>query len=83
VKESKAGLSHSQIGNPCRSDSDCLSDGWETCDIKGNDDSGICLHKNLFPLKQKEFWGLIATIAVLTTVNIAGIGGGGTMVPTS
>jgi hypothetical protein len=33
VKESKAGLSHSQIGNPCRSDSDCLSDGWETCDI--------------------------------------------------
>ena len=26
---------------------------------------------------------MIATIAVLTTVNIAGIGGGGTMVPTS
>ena len=51
IKESKAGLSHSSIGNLCLSDSDCLSDGWETCDIQGNDDSGICLHKNLFPLK--------------------------------
>lgn len=38
VKESNAGLSHSQIGNPCRSDSDCLSDGWETCDIQGQDE---------------------------------------------
>ena len=41
------------------------------------------MHKDLFPLKTQEFWGMIGTIGVLTMVNIGGISGGGTMVPTS
>ena len=39
------------------------------------------MHKDVFPMKQLEFWGFFAVIAILWITNVAGIGGGGTVVP--
>ena len=58
-------------------------DGWEFCQKKPNATKGFCAHKDLFPVKTQELWGMIGTITVLFIVNIGGISGGGTMVPTS
>jgi len=66
---------HPFDGSACKKDVDCLSDGWETCQ------EGVCKHKELWPMKGLEFWGMIATFWMLWVANMGGIGGGGTLVP--
>ena len=67
---------HSHRGNTCASDSDCLGNGWEYCT-----DVGLCEHKDIFPLKQLELWGMMVIYAALWLANMGGVGGGGMCVP--
>lgn len=70
-----ARATHPFDGFPCKSDSDCLENGWETCQVNK------CVHKKLWPMKQLEFWGMASVFAILWLANMGGIGGGGTLVP--
>ena len=72
---SLASANHPFEGKSCKKDSECLADGWETCQ------TGVCKHKDLWPMKGLEFWGMIATFFMLWIANMGGIGGGGTLVP--
>lgn len=68
---------HSSIGQTCLVDLDCVSaDGWELCG-----ENGKCIHKALWPMKEMEFWGMIAVILCLLFANTGGVGGGGMLVP--
>lgn len=67
---------HSTQGNPCSSDSDCMSKGWEFCHA-----DGFCQHKDIFPMKESELWGMIFTFGMLWVANMGGVGGGGIVVP--
>jgi hypothetical protein len=64
-----------------------MSNDWEYCKINNQSslnleqETGICFHKVLFPMKEMEFWGMCFTVATLIITNMAGLGGGGTMVP--
>ena len=55
---------------------DCVS-GWETCG------QNLCIHKQLFPLKELEFWGFMAVFGCLWFANMGGMAGGGLVVPIS
>lgn len=48
-----------------------------------NDDSltGVCVHKNVFPMDGFEFCGCILTFIVLFIANCGGVGGGGALIP--
>ena len=67
---------HSHRGDTCLSDSDCLSGGWEYCT-----DEGICEHKDIFPMKELELWGMMVVFGALWLANMGGVGGGGMCVP--
>jgi uncharacterized membrane protein YfcA len=71
---------HSFIGNECSTDSDCQLDGWEYCKIDG-ETQGYCEHKDLFPMKERELWGMIVVFGCLWLANMGGVGGGGMVVP--
>ena len=66
---------NSLIGTQCSSDLDCISDGWEFCD------TGKCQHKQLWPLKELEFWGMFVVFFSMLLANISGGSGGGLGVP--
>lgn len=53
------------------------SSGFESCV------NNSCLHKELLPMNQLEFWGMIVTFLILWITNIGGMGGGGMVVPIS
>jgi hypothetical protein len=79
---------HSNFGQPCSKDLDCMgdktatvTDGWELCGIPEGKTSGSCIHKDLWPLKTLEFWGMIVSFWVLWLANMAGVGGAGMLVP--
>lgn len=44
---------------------------------------GQCAHKDIFPMKPMEFWGLVLTFVILWFTNMGGLGGGGSIVPIS
>ena len=75
-------------GPPCRSDSDC-NVGWETCVFdfgkdaksKANTGFGNCKHKQVFPLKELELWGLLTVFASIWMSNQGGVPGGGVVIP--
>mgnify|MGYP006105654035 CR=1 FL=1 len=71
-----AAATHPFAGETCKSDTDCLGNGWEYCD-----ETKKCVHKKIWPMKQQEFWGMIMVFAVLWVANMGGIGGGGMLVP--
>ena len=74
---------HSLRGNECASDSDCQPNGWEYCKKEGGDTEGYCEHKDLFPMKERELWGMLVVFACLWLANMGGVGGGGMVVPIS
>jgi uncharacterized membrane protein YfcA len=41
----------------------------------------MCEHKGVFPLEQVEFFGLIIVLVILVLANVAGLGGGGIIIP--
>ena len=61
---------HARHGEECSSDDHCLP-SWETCS-----EDGVCKHKDLWPMNQMEFWGMIAVFWTLWVANMGGIGGG-------
>ena len=67
---------HSRRGDTCTIDSDCLSGGWEYCT-----DAGKCEHKDIFPMKELELWGMMVVFGALILANMGGVGGGGMVVP--
>ena len=69
-----------RIGHSCRSDDECLENGWEVCAMTTRFE-GICEHKALFPMKELEFWGMVTVFVILWTANMGGVGGGGMVVP--
>lgn len=52
-----------------------MADGWESCVEQ------VCKHKDIFPMKELELWGMIGVFAVLWYTNMAGLSGGGVVVP--
>lgn len=66
---------HSKDGNHCHVDSDCAADGWETCQ------DSICKHKEIWPLNEVEWWGLLLVAATLFYTSLAGVSGGGLVIP--
>ena len=79
---SRVGGSHPLIRQTCGDNAQCLEDGWEYCDKEeAGSGKGVCKHKSVFPMKGLEFWGYFGVIAILVITNVAGIGGGGTVVP--
>ena len=60
----------------CIFDIDCSTDGYYVCDH-----DLTCVHKNLFPMFQLEFWGYSAVFWCLWFTNMGGMGGGGMLVP--
>ena len=67
---------HPKIGQACSVSSDCAPDGWEVCGEKG-----LCEHKELWPMKTMEFWGMVVCFFVLWVANMGGVGGAGMLVP--
>lgn len=65
------------MGEGCAVDLDCGTDGWEYCDT----DLQKCVHKKLYPMKTIEIYGIIVMTIMIMMAVIAGIGGGGIMVP--
>ena len=66
---------HSFVGQACESDANCADGGWESCI------DSVCKHKDAFPLMEQELWGLIMVAFVLFYTNLAGLSGGGVLVP--
>eukprot|EP00347_Sterkiella_histriomuscorum_P013136 403365874 len=60
----------------CRENADCLNNPFETCSSKG-----ICQHKDVFPILGLEFMGLFLLIVIMSLSTMAGIGGGGVVIP--
>eukprot|EP00347_Sterkiella_histriomuscorum_P016420 403353250 len=59
----------------CDQDQECAS--YQICDS----DSHSCIHKGIFPVKGVEIGGLITISILMTLCTVAGIGGGGDLVP--
>lgn len=60
----------------CSTVADCgSSDYWQCLP------TGFCQHKNLFPPLGAEYGGFIAQFCLLTFANMAGVGGGGLVIP--
>ena len=71
----------SKANEPCKLDTDCNAP-YEVCTIgDGEDGSGFCNHKALFPMLASEFFGLFVVTALLIFTNIGGLGGGGILIP--
>ena len=66
---------HPLIGQKCGTTADCSPDGWEQCE------DGLCVHKELWPLKPMEFWGFVVVFGTLWVANMGGVGGAGMLVP--
>ena len=66
---------HSKHGDTCTYDSDCAGNGWEICH------EDICQHKDIWPLKEAEFWGMLLVAFSLFYTSLAGMSGGGLVVP--
>jgi len=43
----------------------------------------VCQHKNIFPMKELEYYGMLVVMAILWITNMAGIGGAGLVIPLS
>ena len=70
---------YSRQGLDCLSDSDCYSQ-WEFCARRDNEKL-ICVHKDSWPLKPIEWFGFFFTALWLCGSFMAGMSGGGTLVP--
>ena len=64
-------------------DNECDADGWEICKMAHDEITGVCEHKPIFPLKEREFWGFISAMFVLAFANLGGTPGAGLVVPVS
>ena len=60
----------------CLLDSDCEEFPYEVCSSKG-----MCRHKDVFPILGMEFIGLFLLIVIMSLSTMAGIGGGGIVIP--
>ena len=75
-----------RVGETCTIDSDCFDD-FEVCkaDLEviklGEEEIGICEHKEVWPMNTLEWIGNFAVIIVLLTSNCGGLGGGGAVIP--
>ena len=69
--------SYPRAGEPCTSDSDCLTD-FEYCSAS---DGSTCKHKDLFPMLFIENAGELITTLILFLSNCGGLGGGGSLIP--
>jgi hypothetical protein len=61
-------------GDACESDYNC-NEGYETC-VEGK-----CVHKEVFPAKPSEIWGLVAITILMLLCTAGGIGGGVVVAP--
>jgi hypothetical protein len=66
----------SPSGELCSSSLDC-EEGWEICD----ENTSLCAHKGMFPLKGMEVLGCLMIFLALTYSNAGGLGGGGIIIP--
>ena len=74
------------MDEPCTVNDDCFED-FEKC--KGvtskldevDIDSGVCEHKDVWPMNAMEWIGNFVTIIILMASNCGGLGGGGSMIP--
>ena len=76
----EVGAFHSHFGLPCVSNIDCTTT-YEYCNF--NEGAGTCAHKDLWPMEPLEFWGMLFVFGIIWITNIAGLGGGGIVVPIS
>ena len=60
----------------CNVDEDC-NQPFSSCDLELKE----CVHKNIFPMEDWEFAGVLVLTGILALCNAAGIGGGGIIVP--
>ena len=60
---------------PCATDNDCGINQFLQCN------QNICTHKPIFPILPIEIEGTFITIFLLTLAVLAGVGGGGIVVP--
>ena len=84
---------HPKIRNPCTTDTDCI-DLWEYCkpseeephshsedEFQEIQSTGICTHKQPFPMLLSEFIGCFVIVAALMITQAGGIAGGGSLIP--
>ena len=74
---------HSVSGKGCSGDDNCAGGGWEYCHKESGDlrSRGVCKHKDLFPLKEAEFWGIMMVFFLLWQANLGGVAGAGMVLP--
>ena len=70
----------------CESDAQCHEDisDFYTCQKNPrdpDDDQKVCVHKDLFPLRPREWIGTFAFALFMCLANVGGIGGGGIAIP--
>lgn len=68
-------LSSDTSSTTCTVDIDCLNYPYKLCE------GGLCEHKNIFPIYPLEFTGIIVLPIIMALCTIAGIGGGGVVIP--
>lgn len=64
-----------QESTSCMADTDCNNYPYKVCE------QGVCEHKNIFPIYPLEFSGIIVLPIIMALCTIAGIGGGGVVIP--
>jgi hypothetical protein len=71
-------------GKPCRVNVNdhCGIKSWLICKGENHDSIlGVCEHKNIFPLNEREAYGTIVLTIVMTMAVVSGVGGSGITIP--
>jgi len=78
-----AQFDYPKFGAKCKNDTGCMKD-YEFCNKKvKNATDGTCIHKDLFPMIELEYYGFLFTAVILFITNVGGLGGGGVLIPVS
>lgn len=65
----------------CVEDTDCVDYPSYECQMNPNESKGYCRHKGMFPLLGLELIGLVILGLIMMMATVAGIGGGGVVIP--